>query len=653
MSKLETRQVHLDFHTPALGEPLAAEFDAKEFAATLLKSNVNSITLFAKDHHGYAFFDTKLGYRHPDLSFDLLSQQVDTCHQANIKAPIYISVGFDDFIGQKNSNWYIKDIQGRPILGRKVTVGPLDAGYKRLCLNSPYVEYLYAQVDEIISYFEGRLDGLFFDIIRQDPCYCSSCMPAMVEAGVNVKDEQAVQNYADRITIKFENELSGFIRNRVANCPIFYNAGAINPSIRDTLYANSHLEIEALASSRWGYGYFPATVRYAKHLGMDYLAMTSKFHFGWADFGSYKNPAALEYETSLALAHGAKISIGDQMYPSGKLQEHSYELIGHSFSRVKKLEAYCYGTTPVSEIAVFYPKLTGEIKIPPSLAGAVSLLNESHYSFEVIDAQMDFAPYKLLILPDDIDLTESLMDKFRHFTKNGGKILSTYHAGLHHSRFIFDDFPVSYQAEGPYETNYVKYENDDWEQVLYHSGVYTLPKENTHVSGTIIEPWFNRTHAHFYSHAHAPAHKETVFPAIASNEQYTYFAHPIFTLYYHTATKAYKTMVTNEIAALMKEEPIVKTNAPSTADIVLNYQAANKRYVLHLLHYVQQRRGLSIDVIEETLPLVNVKFSIRLADKIETITRVSDQKDIPFTQDGDRVVFELAYHEGHDVFLFE
>ena len=61
MSKIDLRfrQVHLDFHTSENIEGIGADFDPEEFAATVEKARVNSITCFARCHHGWIYFDTK------------------------------------------------------------------------------------------------------------------------------------------------------------------------------------------------------------------------------------------------------------------------------------------------------------------------------------------------------------------------------------------------------------------------------------------------------------------------------------------------------------------------------------------------------------------------------------------------------------------
>jgi hypothetical protein len=78
MPSLPTRQVHLDFHTSPHVPGVGAEFDAAAFIGTLQAARVNSITIFAKCHHGYSYYPTTIGTPHPHLRRDLLGEMIAT-----------------------------------------------------------------------------------------------------------------------------------------------------------------------------------------------------------------------------------------------------------------------------------------------------------------------------------------------------------------------------------------------------------------------------------------------------------------------------------------------------------------------------------------------------------------------------------------------
>ncbi len=86
---LPSRQVHLDFHTAPQIPDVGAEFDAEAFGDTMTRAHVNSVTVFAKCHHGHLYYNTNRPERHPGLraDLDLLERQVEALHQRGIRLP--------------------------------------------------------------------------------------------------------------------------------------------------------------------------------------------------------------------------------------------------------------------------------------------------------------------------------------------------------------------------------------------------------------------------------------------------------------------------------------------------------------------------------------------------------------------------------------
>ena len=71
------RQVHLDFHTSPDCPDVGVDFDGDTFARTLQEAHVDAINIFAKCHHGYSYYPTKVGTVHPGLKIDLLGGQIE------------------------------------------------------------------------------------------------------------------------------------------------------------------------------------------------------------------------------------------------------------------------------------------------------------------------------------------------------------------------------------------------------------------------------------------------------------------------------------------------------------------------------------------------------------------------------------------------
>ena len=113
--ELRFRQVHLDFHTSQHITKIGSAFDPDEFAETLVRARVNSVTCFARCHHGYIYYDTKIHpeRRHPHLTRNLLAEQIDACHRRDIRVPIYTTVQWDHFTAEEHPEWLAVGQDGR------------------------------------------------------------------------------------------------------------------------------------------------------------------------------------------------------------------------------------------------------------------------------------------------------------------------------------------------------------------------------------------------------------------------------------------------------------------------------------------------------------------------------------------------------------
>ena len=69
-TELRFRQIHLDFHTSEAIEGIGVSFNADRFADTLQAAAVDSITCFARGHHGWIYYDSKINPEriHPHLA---------------------------------------------------------------------------------------------------------------------------------------------------------------------------------------------------------------------------------------------------------------------------------------------------------------------------------------------------------------------------------------------------------------------------------------------------------------------------------------------------------------------------------------------------------------------------------------------------------
>ncbi len=656
MHKLRFRQIHLDFHTSEKIPGIGSEFDPEQFVDTLKRAHVNSITLFSRCHHGMIYHDTRFPARHPHLTCNLLAEQIRACHAADIQCPIYISVGFDDYMAGEHPEWLEVDESNR-LAGP----GPLGAGYKKLCFASPYIDYVIEQTEEVLDMFGDEVDGLGFDIITQRGVFSKWCLAQFEARGMDPADPAAQAAMRRLLIDGYKERMAAAVRAKNKTCRIHHNAGHVSPDIRTALSTYTHLHLESLPSGGWGYAHFPITMRYARGLGLDCMGATGKFAKSWGHFNSYKPQAALEYECFNMLANGAKCGVGDQLHPRGRLDAATYELIGAVYEQVEAREPWCEDAVAVTDIGVFNPEAIGKHdgRVDTSALGAYRMLLEGRHQFDFIDAESDWLRYPLVILPDKVTLDEGLQAKVEQYLASGRALLLSHQSGMDPEcgKFVIRDMPVKHQGELPHHPDFLGPLDDlatglpSAEFVMYERGLRVKPVAGAEVLAGIWEPYFDRAHEHFCSHAHTPVDSQGPDPGVVQKGRIIYFSHPIFATFAKHGMVAYKHIVLNALRRLLPV-PLVVAEAPTTLHVTCMAQPEKSRAIAHLLHYIPEKRTLAADSIEDAIALHDVKLRVRTSRRGEVYLAPEGTK-LPFTVHDPYVEVVVPRVQGHTMVVFE
>ena len=666
---LRFRQVHLDFHTSEQISGIGAEFDPAAWAEMLIEAHVDSITCFARCHHGMIYYDTQAHpeRRHPHLARNLLADQIEAAHARDIRVPIYTTVQRDYYTAQHEPQWLQVAPDGA-IQGQK----PYESGfYAKLCLNSPYVDLLKEHVDDMFANLPA-VDGLFFDIVQDQDCSCPACRREMLAQNIDASCDEQRRSFGQQVTDRFKRDLSAYVRAHSADCTIFYNSGHVGPRQAATGETYSHWELESLPSGGWGYMHFPLSQRYARNTGHDCLGMTGKFHTAWGDFHSYKNQAALQFECFQMLALNAKCSIGDQLHPTGRLDRATYDLVRPVYAEVAAKEPWCRGAQPLTDIGLFtLEEFSGE-RLTPETIAAVRMLQESGHQFDIVDSGSDFTPYHVLILPDAVLLDDELARKTAAYLDGGGKLIASFESGLtpDKSDFALPQWGVSKAGDGETDSqgqpvrgrhfrsgDYVDYLRAkkvlarglrETEYVLYMRGLDIGANDDTEILAKFVPSYFDRTWRHFCSHRQTPSSGQPAGPAATRADNVIYFAHPLFRQYHRNAPRWCKQLFLNALDLLLPD-PLLRHSGPSSLVTAINRQAVENRWVLHLLHYIPERRGQDFDVIEDVIPLYNVEVNLRLPGPVSTVRCVPDGETLDFATEGGRANFEVPAIAGHQM----
>ena len=674
--QLPFRQVHLDFHTSPLIPPIAADFEAEAWALGLREANIDSITCFATCHHGMSYYPTQVGFMHPHLTRDLLGEQIEAAHRHGINVPAYITVVWSEHQAEEHPEWRQVHRDGRPV-GR-APVGPLSKhGWHWLCMNSPYADHVSAVTAEVVSRYP--VDGLFFDIVMsaEPGCCCASCLRGMLAEGVDPEDDAALHAYTLRSERRFMARISGEVWAARPGLPIYFNArlrlaGDPEQGNRPEGSYFTHWELESLPTGGWGYTHFSLYNRFFQTLDKPILGMTAAFHRSWADFGTVKSQAALDYECFRALAGGAACSIGDQLHPRGSSNPETYKRIGRTYASVAAKEPWCRGARPLAEIGMLLSREIASGTRSAGLAseeGALHMLLELGAQVAVLDAASDFSAYRVIVAPDHVRLDDGLAAKLRTFLAGGGALLLSHESGmrLDGAGFALDDLMgIDYLGPSRDDVEFFRPEGDlttaipAMDHALYDRGSAVRARDGTETLGIVVSPYFSRTWAHFSSHAQTPPDPEHL-PGLAAatiHGRVAYLAHPLFRSYQANGYPVYRQIVGALLHRLLPE-PLVRTNLPTTGEVTLLRQPAGadgaspERLVCHLLHYVPQRRTPDLDLVEDVIPLRDVQVEIRTGKAPSASYLAPERTPLTATMHGPYARITVPDVHGHAMIVLE
>lgn len=641
---LRKRQVHLDFHTNGT-LPVGKSFSKEQFQNALKLGHVDSITVFSKCHHGWSYHPTEVNEIHPELDFDLLGAQLEACKEIGVKAPVYISAGFDEKEYVKHTEWH----HIRSTDKDDVAEYESEVHFHLLCFNTGYLDLLCAQIEEVMVKYDPC--GIFLDIISPRVCYCEKCVSDMKKAGLDVENEKDCRKFGDMVFANYLKRTIEAVRKHSSTATIYHNSGHVPKGDYCYIDENTHLELESLPTGGWGYDHFPLSAAYVRSLNdTEFLGMTGKFHHSWGEFGGFKHPNALIYETSLSIANGAGCSIGDQMHPLGEMNMATYGLIGKAYSLVEEKEPWLDGAVNVADIAVLSAESLTNDRNQKADCGANRLLLENNYLYNFIDSSMDLSGYKMLILPDVGGISEEMTEKVKGFVANGGKVIASGEAIVKDGSFILDT-GAKYMGKNELSPTYLVPDYDTVNgktEYVMRCNSYLFDQVDCEVCAYVQNPYFNRTAEHFCSHAHAPNNPDGSYPAVAMKGNVAYIGWDIFTAYAKHGHLCFKELFDFVANKMLGDERTVTADMPDRGVVTLARQEKENRSILHLLFAHTTVRGEKTEVIEDTVPLYGVGCSVKCDSAPSEIKLVPSGEKLPFKYEDGRVSFivpEVMIHQ--------
>lgn len=642
------RQVHLDFHTSPWIPEVAADFDAQEFVQTLKKAHVNSVTIFAKCHHGYTYYPSKVCAQHPQLTppgRDLLGEQIEALHREGIRCPIYITVGWDALLTQEHPEWRAMFKNG--LFGDWNTGHPGQWSFVNW-IHPEVIAHIEALTREIIERYKKDVDGFFYDIVFFAKGACWSPESLKFREKYNLWDDSPAGFEKFQATAQkfFAEHFTKVIHSLRPEATVFYNTP--NDSFlqkgfgpRSRIEFMTHMEIESLPSGFWGYWHFPRLARSCNLWGKPWLGMTGRFQTLWGDFGGIKPQPALEYECFRAQALGGANSIGDQLPPRGKLDPAAYHLIGQVYTQIEAAEPFYNNSKPIPQVGIATsgrPGLDAD-ETAKSDEGAIQMCEEAHYDCALLDENDDLSQFDLVILNDTTTPTPEFLDKLRDYYNRGGKLLISYKGGCNSDgEWILDFLPIRILEEVKEYPAYWRTKPEfsvdlaRGDRVFYQQGL-VVEAQGCEILVERVLPYFKRDAVRYCSHLQTPPRPESSGqPIVVKGDRFIYFADPIFREYRQSGNICARDAWKRAMELLIGPAPFGSTLAST---IQVYPRRRGNDLILTLLHYIPIRKALNIDMIEERTSFGGQR--LRLPDKAKTV-RVFQGEELQRDSNGDYIL---------------
>ncbi len=662
---LGNTQVHLDFHTPHQVEAIGTDFDPKEFADTLVDAGIDWVNLFAKCHHGWSYYPTRVGRPHPALSFDLLGEQIAAVREAGLGVGIYYTVGWSAADLGAHPDWAEASIDGSVHgLNFDAAAGLDDPrpanSWVYLCPDGDYLDLMARQTAEIVAFYDP--DGVWFDIGATNACWCSRCRRRMATERVDPEDLQAVESFNLRRWRRAMGALNSAAGAGEQGCRVFLNgttvlhgnAHHVADRAGELSKFNTHQELEHLPTTWGGYDRLPLRARHYHAKDTDLVAMSGRFHTDWGEFGGHKSQRALEYEARSMIANGARCCFGDQLDPCGRLDAQTYRLLREAYAAISGLLEFVESANPDSRLAVCVSSSEDDDQ------GLARALLEAHREFVVV-APQDLDPARCDAAVVAGPLPKTADAELARFAACGGRILALGDALNAMSEATLNEvFGIRGVRPSAADGDYTDFSDGHLGTVTattvynYEPGLRFELSQRTQVLASIRDALFNRTYRRYFSHQNAPPQPGPgSSPAVHRHGHCIAAAHPLGRIYLRHGAEAHRSLLW-ALFDCVDERPVISVSGlPPGARVTVMHQPDRSRTLIHALYAPVVQRGRAV-VIDDVVAIAGASAVVRLDRRVVNAFNGNNEAPVELKHLADgAVAFTLPTIDMHAVVVLQ
>ncbi len=571
--------------------------------------------------------------------------------------------------------------------------------YGQTCANTPYRDYAFACLKEIVGNYP--IEGVFIDMtFWRSACYCASCTERFWSE-CNAEPPRVIdwndplwrkfQAARERWMLEFAQDLTSTIK-KVRPITVYHNQAVIFDS--------------------WSAGQSPAMSQASDYLGGDiyegpafyslvsktydgltpthpFEYMTSRTGPGLGDHVTQKSLNRLRMEAFAATLHSAALSLIDAINPVGTLNPNVYKLLGKLNEERAPYEPFLGGELQ-ADVAIYFDHQSmydpakngipvgdfvgwegagekGNCPHRDAILGWAKVLREAHIPYGVItNVNLEkLKNYRAVIVPSVLEMTADQAAIFSQFVKAGGVLVSTGPSSLDRfdskgPRFLLEDvLGVRYLGTMGTKATYLTPKDAQVVKVVWPQDyvIYNGPMVQAEAFGgaeilaTVTLPWVapelgQSIGSHFASiHSNPPALEPGTSPALVVNNfgkgKSVWLAAPIETGH----ADINPVLLTNLIKQVLPGPYKFEAETHPTVEVTVFHQQDRKRLLIGLLS------------MQDSLPAIPVEATVRVqlpvGQSASGVYRLPERRPVKHETAGPYVQFHLEPFEMFTMLIAE
>ncbi len=420
----------IDYWTFVQNAPYGSGATRENLLPALRSIKPGFLFVYAKGESGHTTFRSSLRSEHQGLAKDYLKFHRGVCDETGTRLALYYSGLEDGVAGGQHAEWCLLGPDRKPVVNF-AGLAPSFALTICICPLSRYLEdWLAVHFREMFAIADP--DALWIDGTWVGPCYCSRCIGRYrKESGFKGETPEGREwnNFFARVMFEWRERVQHIVRTFSPTCLVTFGNVAVRPDLREDrdwlsgdLYSpNNHRLCGSIAARR----YTTTGLHYDA-----WLCDTHVLHARPEFRARTKSLPRILQEGAGLLANGGSWVYWTFPLSNGALIPSRMRRARLAAEFARQREHVCLNTRSAQWTGILDLGRTKTWRTP-ALLGAGKALIELHRSPDLLDEQtlsLD-APYDLLIVPEQEEVSDVLVSKLEAFVRRGGKLLTTGSSG--------------------------------------------------------------------------------------------------------------------------------------------------------------------------------------------------------------------------------